>query len=250
MRLITALTALFALPCFAGYVQPNVKICGVTSPYLRYDLMAPALTGSSSLGHKNQFFYISDVLNVTARLDRPGLSQASAINDFRTVLQIEGIRLCIVGDLYAAESKYETGKTIFTVYPNTFEIKGDAPLVMPSQLPGTYALKNSRTRYELVATRDLEHGERFRLTKFFDFLNRQNRQKNAAPCYQLSGPDLAIAVQRTSRTTLAGEIEVQCNPSDNSDQLKLTFTFSPRRLVIESRRSTKIQQYSLSLQAL
>lgn len=248
MRLIIALTALLAFPCFAGYIETNVRVCGVTTPYLRYDLKAPALTGSSSLGHREEFFRISEVLNVKSRLDASGLKTSAVINDLRVALHIEGIQLCITGDLYAAESKTNPNKSILTLYPKTFEFEQtDEALLNPSELAGIYVLKNSRHKYSLVAVRDIELGERFRLSNFFKFLNHQSRKKNAAPCYKLAGPDLSIAVHRTGRTTLVGELELQCDPTDKNDRLKLTFTFSPKRLVIETERLTKIQQYSLNL---
>jgi len=231
--MIYALLIAAVMPVQASSITQNVRICGASSPYLRFGEQTPGLFGSSNNDLKDQFFRIQGHLNIEKDISDSTKSRDEAIVDFLAATQISGIQLCIRGNLEARQVKENI---YYFMWPKLYQLlEPKDSLFNPSELPGIYKLSlgESKTpqKLVLVAAPDQQLGQRYYLSGLTAFL-RQNLENVCPRLQQVVSETDALsfsidrpvkATARDSKLTLRGTTKFQCDSSNNNDILELEF---------------------------
>lgn len=144
---VVALFALLQAPhAKAARVEKDVFLCGKTTFYKRFGVDAPGIVGFRDTNgndsvedeQKKTFYRLKSVQNIERYLSTkpsPKITQAARA-DFEALTQIEGVYLCVRGNLI--ESVYQ-GKPIYTINPTAFSVDPEQNALTVSSLSGVYS---------------------------------------------------------------------------------------------------------------
>jgi hypothetical protein len=226
--LISGLILSLGTPVFAGPVTTDVRICGQTSPYMRYGEAAPGLYGESTTGLHDQFFRILGYGLIEKNTSQPGLPTELAIADFISAFEIHTISICIRGNL---ETKQRGGVQTYYLRPRLFTItEKPTDILNPSELTGSYSSKQGNLTLSVVPNADSgdsEEGIKFRFAELSGWLSRQHRN-NCVPLKdsKVNPSLLSFALTRKTKLTLSGEVSLACDAQGTSDLINVAVEFN------------------------
>lgn len=251
MRLAPVLTviisALSTTAALAGYPQENVRVCGVTTHRLWYGEPTPGIIGTSSTGLQNEYVRIRTTVSVSRDEKHIEMHKHLASLEFRSAIQIEGIKICATGDLYSEISKKTLGKTIYSIKPFSYEIITDElQYLRVAEVLGQYIGQKADLRVLHLWERDSGNSLMLKDTK--QSIAELLKEYGTGPCRELSAPGpVRFQVTRTSNRALSATLDFNCDRQHPNDVLKIQLRFSENQLSIDGVRAAKNLHFSWML---
>jgi hypothetical protein len=199
--------ALLLLPAavYAGPVETNVRVSGMSWSTVHGTDFLPAVYGSSSSTTRDQLYRIRGYLSVESNTLRPGDPRGAAIAEFISALQTRGVRMRVTGNV---ETVYRPDKTMLFLTPKAFEIteKSDTYLSL-GEVTGHYEpTVNASPMFDLAATSDENDGLRFFIANFGDIFAAAPEWKCETAVFSPGFP-----LTRKDKLTVSGDITAKCD---------------------------------------
>lgn len=195
---------LFSTYAFAGQVDINVRICGVTAPYTRYNEPAHGLFGSSDNGLKDQLFRIKGHGKISETHFAGGDPNPDFIAEFISAMEFKGISLCLIGNLETIE---RTNRTLYYFSPRGLQmVEPSESYLALSQITGSYKVSGPSTIAPVTLSK-VEHesyGRMFYIEELPALLDA-----NLGPCH--SEADIKFFPNRMDRTHLKTGLVSKCD---------------------------------------
>lgn len=250
MRILVLLIAfLTATSALASYRQESVRVCGETVSHTWYGDLTPGIYGTSSNGLQGEYFRIRAYYSVIQDDRAPSRPRHHAILDFRTLVRLDGVKICVTGDLYGESSKKEPGKTLYSIEPHTFEFGDRELLLVSSTITRFSGIYNSAPiGLEMLAGWDRTGGPYVVSTKDFSAaLYRQLRDMGVLCRDLVSLPNFRYELTATSKLSFTATSAWNCDKQRPSDLLEIRLSFSPDGLTVDVERALKNTRFSFDL---
>lgn len=231
--------ALGTTAALASYPQESVRVCGVTDFRLWYGEPRPGIVGSTSTGLQNEYIRLRTINSVARAESLTGLTPSQASLEFRSAVQIEGVKICVTGDLYSEVSKKTPGRTLYSLKPLSFEVVEDRyDYLHVTQAFGKYTEGLVDLRILHIWDKGSGSSLGFKDTK--SSLAELMMVNNLSPCRGLSHPGpVRFQVTRTSGKSFSAILRFECDKQHPNDDLRIRLNFSHDQLEVSGTRAAK-----------